>query len=57
MSRILKYLILAMSAFAIASCAQDPSVYDLKSPCVSNDDGIHGFAPCVKRRPLENDIA
>lgn len=56
MTRLVKILVLAAATLALASCAQDPSVYDLKSPCVSNDDGS-AFAPCIKRKPLENDIA
>lgn len=56
MSSLIKYIIIAAAALVVTSCAQDPSVFDLKSPCVSNDDGSSN-APCVKRKPLENEIA
>ncbi len=53
-----KYLLLATLVFglSLAGCSsRDPSVYDVKSPCVSND--IDGKAPCVRRKPIENDVA
>ena len=56
MNKFIKYTIIAAAALVLASCAQDPSVYDLKSPCVT-DDSAGGFNPCVKRKPLENEIA
>jgi hypothetical protein len=45
-----------IAGLALTSCApRDPSVYDVKSPCVSYD--FDGTAPCVRRKPIENDVA
>lgn len=39
----------------ISSCAAiDPSVKDLKSPCVSSPLDFEGKSPCTKRHPEGN---
>lgn len=54
--RSITILIALMFGMALSSCAsKDPSAYDTKSPCVSND--MDGKAPCVRRKPIENDVA
>ncbi len=53
-----KYLVLVALTLglSVAGCTtRDPSIYDVKSPCVSND--MDGKAPCVRRKPIENDVA
>ena len=45
-----------IAGLTLTSCApRDPSVYDVKSPCVSYD--FDGTAPCARRKPVENDVA
>jgi len=57
--RVLK-LLSVLSLFIVTGCTPvDPSVRDLKSPCVSNDffDGSQSniqLIPCAKRSPIEN---
>lgn len=46
-----KVLIVAVGLM-LAGCAQDPSIYDLKSPCVDSGQGEN--SPCVTRSSLEN---
>jgi len=56
----LKFFIMLMLGFIISSCAPtDPSVNDLKSPCVSAEFWEMGNfnvapIPCVKRNPIGN---
>ena len=54
--RTVLLLIALVSGLALSSCAsRDPAAYDVKSPCVSND--MDGKAPCVRRKPIENDVS
>ena len=54
--RTVLLLIALVSGLALSSCAsRDPAAYDVKSPCVSSD--MDGKAPCVRRKPIENDVA
>ena len=45
---------------SVIGCAPvDPSVRDLKSPCVANEfdyESSSQLVPCIKRSPLENII-
>lgn len=56
MNKLSKFiLILALSTLLTGCTGRDPSNYDVKSPCTSND--LDGNAPCVRRIPVENQIA
>ena len=41
----------------IACKPKDPSIYDIKSPCATNNQ-IHtnGHEPCIKRTPIGNKL-
>jgi hypothetical protein len=51
MNRLIKFLFLLFGLLVVA-CAQDPSEFDLKSPCV--DSGFGENSLCGKRSPIEN---
>lgn len=53
MRRILLGFVLG-GLLTLTGCAQDPSVYDIKSPCVSVPYGGLFDQPCERRLPLEN---
>ena len=37
---------------------KDPSVYDIKSPCATNNQlYTNGHEPCIKRTPIGNKLA
>lgn len=55
MRSLLIVLALVLGASVCGCSTRDPSIYDVKSPCVSND--MDGKAPCVRRKPVENDLA
>lgn len=48
---IKRIIILFISCFVISCQPSDPSVNDLKSPCVSNDIDVK--SPCKTRVPIE----
>lgn len=55
----IKLFILLGTVFLITACTpRDPSVNDLRSPCVSTEFGesssYPGPIPCVKRSPIGN---
>lgn len=53
----MKYLALTViiaSLASLTSCSTDPSVYDLKSPCVSGESISNLDQPCQRSIPLEN---
>ena len=52
-----KIILFTIVGLILTACnAVDPSVNDVKSPCVSFDDGT-GQVPCERRNPVENYIA
>lgn len=56
MKRILKWGLILLAVSFASACTPDPSVYDVKSPCVSNPSLIYSDQPCERRLPLENSI-
>lgn len=50
--KLLTKIFIISFGLLLAGCAQDPSVYDLKSPCVDSGEGKN--SPCAKRSPIEN---
>lgn len=46
-NKLLKYILFFTILFCVNSCSNP--VVDVKSPCVSNEDG-----PCGVRRPVNN---
>lgn len=56
MNKLGKFIIVITMGLILSGCIpRDPSRYDVKSPCVSND--LDGNAPCTRRIPVENQIA
>ncbi len=53
MMRYLSLLIMGAFMFLVSCAAKDPSVYDIKSPCVSAV-GYETSSPCAKRSPVMN---
>lgn len=55
---MVKRLFIFCFLLILASCKpQDPSVYDIKSPCASYKKGdVIGIEPCIKRTPLGNKL-
>ena len=60
MTNFIRFIFIFICGMALASCAPaDPSVNDLKSPCVASEfiEEPSNFSlpiPCVRRSPLEN---
>lgn len=58
--RYIKHTFLILALLLVTACTpQDPSKYDLKSPCVSNSkslrpNGVQGKDPCIPRTPEMN---
>ncbi len=53
-----KILCIFCFLFVLVGCKpQDPSVYDIKSPCASRKkEHANGVEPCIKRTPLGNKL-
>ena len=56
MRSLILFLLILGTGVVMAGCSQSSAKYDLKSPCVSNDNGS-ATAPCIRRRPLDNYLA
>ena len=59
-----KVVIVVTAILLISGCTPtDPSLKDLKSPCVAlsnhyrSDDTVHQLNPCIRRSPRDNYIA
>jgi hypothetical protein len=51
------YLLLLCAVCILASCRpQDPSKYDIKSPCAANLSYTKDHQPCIKRSPIGNKL-
>jgi hypothetical protein len=51
--RFLTLTVLLIGLFILVGCSEGSNKYDLKSPCVSNDDG-NANTPCIRRTLLDN---
>lgn len=47
-------LVLGLIAIFLSACSQDPTRYDVKSPCVASISGMYADDPCMRRLPIEN---
>ena len=52
-----KFFVLCLFFILVGCKPQDPSAYDVKSPCVSHKkEFTNGVGPCIKRTPLGNKL-
>ena len=54
----IKLSVLVFTLCFFCGCApKDPSVYDIKSPCVTDGTQLNNTkVPCIRRNPIENHL-